>query len=130
MVINLATVVEVCVLYHLVGLFLGESFAQNGNDVSDFGNGDGSGVGFVEYFEGFNDILFHVAHILDLAGHEGEEDGKIDLGSSNFAQILFDFEVGGVGAERSHHGAQLFGVDGSVAVLVEEGEGLLELSDL
>ena len=33
-------------------------------------------------------------------------------------------------SQRPHDGAQLLGGDGAVAILVEEGEGLLELGDL
>merc|ERR1712022_30243 len=36
----------------------------------------------------------------------------------------------GVLAEGAHHGSQLLGGDGTVAILVEEGESLLELGDL
>ena len=38
--------------------------------------------------------------------------------------------LSGVLAEGAHNGAQLLGGDGAIAVLVEEGEGLLELGDL
>lgn len=36
----------------------------------------------------------------------------------------------GVLAQGAHDGAQLLGGDGAIAVLVEQGEGLLELCDL
>ena len=38
--------------------------------------------------------------------------------------------LGGVLSEGAHDGAQLLGGDGAVAVLVEQGERLLELGDL
>ena len=36
----------------------------------------------------------------------------------------------GVLTERTHHGSQLLGRDRAITILVEQGEGLLELSNL
>lgn len=40
---------------------------------------------------------------------------------------VLQFGLGGVLPQGPHHGAKLLGGDGPIAVLVEEGEGLLEL---
>lgn len=43
---------------------------------------------------------------------------------------VLQLSLGGVLAQRPHDGAQLLGRDGAIAVLVEQGERLLELRDL
>jgi len=43
---------------------------------------------------------------------------------------VLELSLGGVLAQRAHDSPQLLGGDGTVAILVEEGESLLELSDL
>ena len=39
---------------------------------------------------------------------------------------ILQFGLGGVLAEGAHDGTQLLGGDGAIAILIEEGEGLLE----
>jgi len=41
-----------------------------------------------------------------------------------------EFSLCGVLSKGTHNSAELRGCDGAVAVLVEQGEGLLELGDL
>ena len=48
----------------------------------------------------------------------------------NFVDHVLKFSLGRVLSERPHDGSQLLGGDGAVAILVEQGEGLLELGDL
>jgi hypothetical protein len=43
---------------------------------------------------------------------------------------ILQLGLGRILSQGPHDGAQLLGGDGAVAVLVKEGEGLLELSDL
>merc|ERR1719163_744007 len=47
-----------------------------------------------------------------------------------FVDHVSELGLGGVLAQGAHDGAKLLGGDGAIAVLVEEGEGLLELGDL
>jgi hypothetical protein len=46
---------------------------------------------------------------------------------THFVDHVLELGLGGVLAERAHDGAELLGGDGSIAVLVKEREGLLEL---
>lgn len=47
----------------------------------------------------------------------------------NFVDHVLQLGLGGVLAKGAHHGAEFFDGDGAIAVLVEEGEGLLELCE-
>ena len=52
--------------------------------------------------------------------------------TQNFRHSLshLKLSLGRVLAERPHDGAELLSGDGAIAILVEQGEGLLELGDL
>jgi hypothetical protein len=50
--------------------------------------------------------------------------------SIDLVDHVLELSLSGVLAEGAHDGAKLFGGDGAIAVLVEQGEGLLELGDL
>ena len=43
---------------------------------------------------------------------------------------VLQLSLRGVLTERTHHGSQLLGRDRAITILVEQGEGLLELSNL
>ena len=71
--------------------------------------------------------------VLHLARHHGEElrevNGAVAVGVDLVDHVL-ELSLSRVLAEGAHDGAELLGGDGAITVLVEEGEGLLELSDL
>ena len=50
--------------------------------------------------------------------------------SINFIDHILKFCFCGVLSKRSHDCAQLLGSDGAVTILIEEGEGLFEFSNL
>merc|ERR1719264_752167 len=58
-----------------------------------------------------------------------EIDGPISVCIDLIDHVL-ELRLCWVLAQGPHHCAQLFGRDGAIAILVEEGEGLLELSNL
>ena len=93
---------------------------------------DGAGAVLVEHAERFDDILFSVC-VLHLARHEGAELGEVNGAVAvgiDLVDHVLELSLGRVLAEGAHDGAELLGGDGAITVLVEEGEGLLELRDL
>ena len=61
--------------------------------------------------------------------HLGEVDGAgaVDI---DLVDHVLELGLGRVLAEGAHDGAKLLGGDGAIAILVKEGEGLLELGNL
>mmetsp|Transcript_2178 Transcript_2178/g.7340 ORF Transcript_2178/g.7340 Transcript_2178/m.7340 type:complete len:210 (+) Transcript_2178:1150-1779(+) len=132
LVVDLAVAVDVGFAEHLVDFFVGELFAEVGHDVAELGGGDEAVAVLVEDLEGFEDFLLGVG-VLHFPGHHRQELGEVDRAVA--VGVDFVDHVGQLGFRRvlpegTHHGAELLGGDGAVAVLVEEGEGLLELGDL
>jgi hypothetical protein len=62
-------------------------------------------------------------------GHLREIDGAGAIGVDLIDHVL-ELGLGGVLAEGAHNCPQLLGGDGAIAILVEQGEGLLELGNL
>merc|ERR1719198_2652298 len=95
-------------------------------------SGDGSVSVLVENLECLNDLLLAVS-VLHLASHHGQELGKVN-GAASISVYLVDHVhelcFRGVLAEGAHNGAKLLGGDGAIAVLVKQGECLLEFCDL
>ena len=108
------------------------SFSEIGHDVAQLGSADEAVAITIEDLEGFNQLLFSVG-ILHLARHQRQELGEVNCSVAicvNLVDHVLQFSLGGVLIQRSHHGSQLFGGDGAIAILVEQREGLLELCDL
>eukprot|EP01084_Bolivina_argentea_P319535 554227_1 len=86
----------------------------------------------IEHTEGFLDFLLGVS-IVHLSTHQSEELWKVDGTRGiliDFVDHVLQLRLGGVLPQRAHDGAEFLGGDGAVPILVEQGEGLLELSDL
>lgn len=79
--------------------------------------------------EGLSYLLLTVC-ILHLSGHHGQElwevNGPITI-SIHLINHVLQFRLSGVLPQRSHHSPQLLGGNGAISILVEEGEGFLEL---
>ena len=60
LVVNVAVSVDICLPNHLINFFVGEFFAQVGHDVSKFGGGNEAVSVSIEYFEGFDELLFSI----------------------------------------------------------------------
>merc|ERR1719191_1832925 len=86
----------------------------------------------VENFEGFDELFLRIS-VLHLAGHQRKEFREIDCSISIGVYLvdhILQFCFGWVLTKGAHDCAQLLGGDGTIAVLVEEREGLLEFRDL
>merc|ERR1711884_450913 len=71
--------------------------------------------------------------VLHLSGHHGEELGEINGSVTigiDFVDHVLKFSLCRILAKRSHHCSKLLGGDCAIAILVEQGECLFELSDL
>merc|ERR1719181_1347302 len=132
LVVDLAVTVNVRLADHLVDLLVGELLAEVGHDVAKLSRRDEAVAVLVEDAEGLLELLLGV-RVLHLAGHQGAElrevNGAVAVGIDLVDHVL-QLRLGRVLAERAHDGAELLGGDRAVTVLVEEGEGLLELGDL
>merc|ERR1719478_1408185 len=132
LVVDLAVTVNVGLADHLVDLLVGELLAEVGHDVAELSRRDEAVAVLVEDAEGLLELLLRVG-VLHLAGHEGAELGEVNGAVAvgiDLVDHVLQLSLGRVLAERAHDGAELLGGDGAITVLVEEGEGLLELSDL
>merc|ERR1719456_2060168 len=86
----------------------------------------------VEDLEGLDQLLLGVG-VLHLARHEAQELREIDSTVAiriDLIDHVLQLSLSGVLAQRAHHRAKLLGRNGAIAILVEEREGLLELSNL
>merc|ERR1719482_1117653 len=132
LVVDLAVTVNVGLADHLVDLLVGQLLAEVGHDVAQLSRRDEAVAILVEDAEGLLELLLGVG-VLHLARHEGAELGEVNRAvavSIDLVDHVLELSLGRVLAERAHDGAKLLGGDGAVTVLVEKGEGLLELSDL
>ena len=132
LVVDLAVAVDVRLAEHLVDLLVRELLAEVGHDVAQLGGGDEAVAVLVEHLERLLELLLGVG-VLHLAGHEVEELGEVDRAVAvrvNLVDHVLKFGFSRVLPERAHDGTELLGGDGAVAILVEEGERLLELGDL
>ena len=113
-------------------LLVGQLFAEVGHDVTKLGSGDEAVAVLVEHLERLLELLLRVG-IFHLASHEVEKLGEVDGAVAvrvNLVDHVLQFGFRGVLAQRAHHGAELLRGDGTVSILVEEGESLLELGNL
>merc|ERR1712057_41647 len=131
-VVDLSITIEVGLLDHLVDLFLRELFTKVGHDVSQLSGRDEAVSVLVKDLEGLHQLLLRIG-VLHLLGHQTQELGEVN-GAAAVVIDLVDYVVqlglrGGL-AKRTQDGAQLLGGDGSIAVLVEKQESLLEFGNL
>merc|ERR1712057_40607 len=132
LVVELAITINISLTDHLVDLLVGGLLAEVGHDVTELSSGDEAVAVLVEDLEGLLDLLLGVG-VLHLLSHEVEELGEVDGAGAigiDLIDHVVELSLGGVLAEGAHDSAQLLRGDGTIAVLVEEGEGLLELSNL
>ena len=129
---DIATNIDVGLADHLVDLLVGEFFTEVGHNVTKFSSGDETVTITIEDLESLNQLLLGVG-VLHLAGHKGEELGEINGAvtiSIDLVDHVLEFSLSGVLTKGAHDSAELLGGDGAITVLVEQGEGLLELRDL
>jgi len=77
--------------------------------------------------------LLLAVRVLHLARHHRQELGEVNRAVAvgvHLVNHVGQLRLRGVLPKRAHHGSELLGGDGAIAVLVEQGEGLLELGDL
>ena len=117
---------------HFVDLFIGQFLAEVGHDVSQLSSRDEPIAVLVEHTESFTDLLFAVS-LLHLASHHGQElwevNGSVAI-SVHLVDHVLELSLSGVLAEGTHHSTQFLGSDGAITILVKQGEGLLEFSNL
>merc|ERR1719389_794181 len=132
LVVNLAVTIDVSLTDHLVNLLIGELLAKVGHDVTKLSSGDETVAVLVEHLEGLLDLLLGVG-VLHLTSHQVQELGEVDGAGAigiDLVDHVLELSLGGVLAEGAHDSSKLLGGDGAIAILVEKGEGLLELSNL
>ena len=95
-------------------------------------SGDETVAILVENLEGLLDLLLGIG-VLHLASHQVKELWEIDGSgaiSINLVDHVLELSLSWVLAEGTHDGSKLLGGNGTVTILVEQGECLLELGDL
>jgi len=132
LVVDLAITIDISLADHLIDLLVGELLAEVCHDVAELGGGDETIAVLVEDLERLLDLLLGVG-VLHLARHHGQELGEVDGAiaiSVNLVDHVLQLSLGGVLSQRPHDGSELLGGDRAIAILVEEGERLLELGNL
>merc|ERR1719211_160116 len=132
LVIDLAIPVDVCLADHLINLLICELLPEIGHHVAVLGRTDEAVAVAIKDLECFDQLLLCIC-ILHLPCHQRQELWKIDRAvpvGVDFVDHVLQLSLCGILPKRPHHGAKLLGGDGSVTILVEQGERLLELCDL
>merc|ERR1719218_220464 len=131
-VVDLTIAIDISFADHLIGLLVGEFLAKVGHDVSELSSADEAIAVLVEDLESLNNLFLRVS-VLHLTGHHSEElrevNGAVAI-SINFVDHILEFGLCGVLTKGSHDSAKFFGGDGAISVLIEQGKGFLEFSDL
>merc|ERR1719203_70710 len=131
-VVDLPIAVDISLADHLVHLLIGELFPEIGHDMAKLCCTDEAIAIAIEHLESLDELLLRV-RVLHLTRHERQKlwkiDGAIAIGVHLVDHVL-QLGLRRILAQRPHDRAQLLGGDGAITILVEEGEGLLELSDL
>jgi len=120
-VIDLAVTVDISLADHLVHFLVGQLLAQIGHHVAKFSGADETIAVLVEHPERLADLLLLV-RILPFPRHHGEELRKVYGAVAvrvHLVNHILKFRFSGILTKGSHHGAQLFGRDGTVAILIE-----------
>merc|ERR1719238_1646969 len=116
----------------VINFLICELLAKVGHHVSQLSGRDEAIAVLVEDLESLLNLLLGVG-VLHLLGHEVQElrevDGARAVGVDLVNHVL-ELSLCGILPEGAHDGSQLLGGDGAIAVLVEEGESLLELGNL
>jgi len=131
-VIDLSVTVNVGFTDHLVDFLVCEFLAEVCHDVPELGSADESVAVLVKHAECFTNLLLTVC-VLHLPRHHCQELGEVDCAiaiSIHLIDHVLELSLCGVLSQGPHDGAQLLGGDGAIAILVEQGESLLEFSDL
>ena len=127
-VVDVTITINISLSDHLIDFLISQFLTKGGHDLSELSGGDELVSISIEDLEGFSEFFLGIG-VLDLSGHQGEELWEID-GSVSVSIDLVDhvLELGlcGVLAEGAHDGTKLLGGDGAIAILIEQGEGLLE----
>merc|ERR1711865_848938 len=100
--------------------------------MTKLGGGDETVAILIEHLEGLLDLLLGVG-VLHLASHQVEELWEIDGArtiSINLVDHVLELSFSRVLAKGAHDGAELLGGNGTITILVEQGECLLEFSNL
>lgn len=131
-VVDLSITIDISFADHLIDLLISELLSKVGHDVTQLGSGDESVSVLVEDLERLEDLLLGIG-VLHLSGHHRKELGEINCSitvSVNFVDHIGELRLRRVLSEGAHDGSKFFGGDSAISVLIEQGERLLELSDL
>merc|ERR550514_1807768 len=132
LVIDLPISINICLANHLVDLLVSQLLPKVGHHMPQLRSTDETVTIPIKNLEGFDELLLCIS-VLHLAGHQREElweiDGAVTIGI-HFVDHILKLCLGWVLPQRAHDCAQLLGGDGAITILVEEGEGLLELCNL
>merc|ERR1719343_1479665 len=132
LIVDLAVPIDVCFPNHLIYLLVRELLPEIRHHVAELGRADEAVAVAIEDLEGLDQLLLRVC-VLHLPRHQRQELWEVDRAvavSVDFVDHVLELSLCGILPQRPHDGAELLGGDGSIAVLVEEGESLLELCDL
>merc|ERR1719235_1098343 len=132
LIIDLAISVHVCLPNHLINFLICELFAKIGHDMPELGSADEAVAIAVEDLEGLDQFLLRIS-VLHLPCHQGQELGKIDRSVAvgiDLVDHVLQLSLCRILTQGSHHRSQLLGGDCTIAILVEQGESLLELGNL
>merc|ERR1719326_1945037 len=111
---------------------LGELLTEVGHDVTKLSSGDETVTILIEDLEGLLDLLLGVS-VLHLAGHEVEELREVNGAGAigiDLVDHVLELSLGRVLAEGAHDSSELLGGNGTIAILIEKGEGFLEFGNL
>jgi hypothetical protein len=132
LVVDLSVTIHISFTDHLIDFLVSELLTEVGHDVAQFSSRNESIAILVEHTECFLDFFLRIC-VLHLASHKGEElreiNGAIAI-SIDLVDHILKFSLSGVLSKRAHDCPKFLGGDGSVTILIEEGESLLEFSDL
>merc|ERR1719310_2313866 len=132
LVVDLSISINVGFANHFIDLFIGKLLAKVGHHMPQLRSTDKSVTIAIENLERLDELLLSVS-VLHLTGHQGKElweiDGAVTIGIHLVDHVL-KLSLRWVLSKGAHDCSQLLGGDGAIAVLVEQGEGLLELGNL
>merc|ERR1740117_2348858 len=132
LIVDLTITINICLTNHLINFFIRQLLSEVGHHVTQLCSTDEAVTITVKHFESLNQLLLSVC-VLHLSCHQRQELWEIN-GAVTISIHLIDHVLklcfGWVLSKRSHHCSQFLRGDGTVTILIEQGEGLLELGNL
>mmetsp|Transcript_5947 Transcript_5947/g.11629 ORF Transcript_5947/g.11629 Transcript_5947/m.11629 type:complete len:244 (-) Transcript_5947:7-738(-) len=132
LIVDLSVAVNVSLAQHLIDLLVSQLLTEVRHDMAKLSSRDETVAVLIENTESLLQLLLRVS-VLHLASHQRAElrevNGSVAV-SINLVDHVNELSLSWVLAKRAHDGAELLGGNRTITVLVEQGERLLELSDL